>query len=85
MSQDCFYRPLTKEQIENVHNHNFDHPGIFGVFKYCHLSGSLDALDFGLMVETLRKLVEDGSVVYPDYDFKLHNRCACLLSYISAF
>lgn len=33
LSLDSFYRPLTPEEIENVAEYNFDHPGkVFSLF-----------------------------------------------------
>ena len=33
ISQDSYYKNLTEEQLKNVHQYNFDHPGIF-FFSY---------------------------------------------------
>lgn len=32
--QEAFYHPLTAEQLEKVHDHNFDHPGRKLILKF---------------------------------------------------
>ncbi|XP_065897739.1 uridine-cytidine kinase-like 1 [Dysidea avara] len=61
LSMDSFYKVLNSEQNEKAarNEYNFDHP---------------DALDFDLMVETLRKLKEGKHVEIPVYDFSTHSR-----------
>lgn len=60
ISQDCFYRPLSKEQIANVADYNFDHPS---------------SMDFEEQVHVLRALQQGAeSVRVPQYDFCTHSR-----------
>jgi len=60
ISQDCFYRGLTQEQIANVGDYNFDHP---------------DAMDFDEQVALLRALQQGADHVHiPTYDFCTHSR-----------
>lgn len=69
ISQDCFYRGLTPDQIESVASYNFDHPNAF---------------DFDLMISTLKQLCEDGgTVTIPVYDFKTHQRSTTAFTKIS--
>jgi uridine kinase len=56
---DSFYRPLTREQIADVGNYNFDHPSAF---------------DWPLLIETLRALKRCEKVDVPHYDFVTHSR-----------
>lgn len=60
ISQDCFYRALTPDQLTNIADHNFDEPA---------------AMDFDEQVELLRAL-QQGScdVRVPQYDFCTHAR-----------
>jgi len=59
VSQDCFYKSLSAETLENVHEYNFDHP---------------DAFDWVLIQETLKDLSEGKTVKIPEYDFVTHKR-----------
>lgn len=79
ISQDSFYRNLSKDQLDavNQNNYNFDHP---------------DAVDFASMVKVLKELIikgttstsstskskstseEDSYVEVPIYDFVTHQR-----------
>jgi uridine kinase len=56
---DSFYRPLTREQIADVGNYNFDHPSAF---------------DWPLLIATLRALKRCEKVDVPHYDFVTHSR-----------
>jgi len=56
---DSFYRELTKDELSNVTNHNFDHP---------------DAFDWTLLYNTLDTLAKGKSVEIPTYDFTTHSR-----------
>ncbi|XP_028114132.1 uridine kinase-like protein 1, chloroplastic [Camellia sinensis] len=55
VNQDSFYRGLTTEEAQRVHEHNFDHP---------------DAFDSEQLVECIEKLKSVQSVQVPIYDFK---------------
>ncbi|KAJ3437563.1 uridine kinase [Anaeramoeba flamelloides] len=59
VSQDWFYRPLTKKDKENIEEYNFDDP---------------KALDNKLLLQTLKNLKAGSSVFCPDYDFVTHSR-----------
>ncbi|PRP76740.1 uridine kinase [Planoprotostelium fungivorum] len=59
ISQDCFYKPLTPEQIQNVKKYDFDHP---------------DAFDWDLIEETLRDLHDGKAIKVPIYDYVTHSR-----------
>lgn len=59
VSQDSFYKPLTKKEREDVANYNFDHP---------------DAIDQESMLGALRKLKKRGRAELPVYDFTTHSR-----------
>jgi uridine kinase len=61
LSMDSFYKPLTKQQIENANNclHNFDHP---------------DSFDYDLLFDILEKLKRGIKVDVPVYDFTTHSR-----------
>ncbi|KAI5672219.1 hypothetical protein M9H77_12583 [Catharanthus roseus] len=59
VSQDSFYRGLTAEELQHVHEYNFDHP---------------DAFDTEQLVECIEKLKCGHSVQVPIYDFKTHQR-----------
>ncbi|GMP78066.1 hypothetical protein CsSME_00034140 [Camellia sinensis var. sinensis] len=59
--EDSFYRGLTTEEAQRVHEYNFDHP---------------DAFDSEQLVECIEKLKSVQSVQVPIYDFKNHHRCA---------
>ncbi|TKY63081.1 Uridine kinase protein 1 [Spatholobus suberectus] len=56
---DSFYRGLRPEELERVHEYNFDHP---------------DAFDTEQLLECMRKLISGQSVHVPIYDFKKHQR-----------
>ncbi|EGC40571.1 uridine kinase [Dictyostelium purpureum] len=56
---DSFYRPLTKEDREEVASYNFDHP---------------DAFDWQLVQNALIDLKEGKNVNIPTYCFKSHSR-----------
>ncbi|KAL6143124.1 hypothetical protein ACLB2K_053820 [Fragaria x ananassa] len=59
VNQDSFYRGLTPEESDRVHEYNFDHP---------------DAFDTEQMLECVQKLKCGQSVQVPIYDFKIHRR-----------
>ncbi|KAL9326608.1 hypothetical protein ACSQ67_007253 [Phaseolus vulgaris] len=59
LCQDSFYRGLTNDELQRVHEYNFDHPNAF---------------DTEQLVETLAQLKSGQSVQIPIYDFKLHQR-----------
>ncbi|GAB4847961.1 Uridine kinase-like protein 1, chloroplastic [Ancistrocladus abbreviatus] len=59
VNQDSFYRGLTTEELERVHEYNFDHP---------------DAFDTEQLLECIEKLKSGQSVQVPIYDFKTHQR-----------
>ena len=59
LSQDRFYRPLTKEERINIAKYNFDHPNAF---------------DFHAFYECLVELSNGRSVALPRYDFRIHSR-----------
>jgi len=58
-SLDSFYRNLTHSELENVANHNFDHP---------------DAFDWTLLYSTMDALSKGKTVSIPTYDFTTHSR-----------
>ena len=59
LSQDSFYRGLTKDELENVASYNFDVPSAF---------------DVPAMVGCLRDLRAMKAVDVPVYDFTRHAR-----------
>ncbi|KAJ3235027.1 Uridine-cytidine kinase-like 1 [Chytriomyces hyalinus] len=61
VQMDSFYKSLTKEQIEQAYqnNYNFDHP---------------DSFDFDILEETLKNLKDGVQVDVPVYDFNTHSR-----------
>ncbi|ELP91406.1 uridine-cytidine kinase, putative [Entamoeba invadens IP1] len=59
VSQDSFYRPLTKEEHDNVAEYNFDSP---------------DAFDWQLIVDTLKNIKAKKPVSLPIYDYVTHSR-----------
>ncbi|GAB6028936.1 Uridine-cytidine kinase-like 1 [Chamberlinius hualienensis] len=61
LSMDYFYKGLTPKQLElsAKNEYNFDHP---------------DAVDFELLIETLRKLKAGKRVEVPTYNFISHQR-----------
>ncbi|XP_027353043.1 uridine kinase-like protein 1, chloroplastic isoform X3 [Abrus precatorius] len=59
VNQDSFYRGLRPEELEHVHEYNFDHP---------------DAFDTEQLLECMRTLISGQSVQVPIYDFKKHQR-----------
>ncbi|KHN10811.1 Uridine kinase-like protein 2, chloroplastic [Glycine soja] len=59
VNQDSFYRGLNPEELERVHEYNFDHP---------------DAFDTEQLLECTRKLISGQGVHVPIYDFKKHQR-----------
>ncbi|XP_043726246.1 uridine kinase-like protein 1, chloroplastic isoform X1 [Telopea speciosissima] len=61
VNQDSFYRGLTPEESERVHEYNFDHP---------------DAFDTEQLLESVGQLKSGHSVQVPIYDFKNHRRCS---------
>ncbi|CAK7328292.1 unnamed protein product [Dovyalis caffra] len=61
VNQDSFYRGLTAEESERVHEYNFDHP---------------DAFDTEQLLDCLQKLKSGHSYQVPIYDFKKHRRCS---------
>ncbi|CAA7400713.1 unnamed protein product [Spirodela intermedia] len=61
VNQDSFYRGLTAEESEYVHEYNFDHP---------------DAFDTEQLLECIEKLRCGLAVNVPIYDFTNHRRCS---------
>lgn len=59
ISQDSFYKPLSKEEKIHVADKNFDAP---------------DALDFELMQDVLLKLQAGKRADVPIYDYTIHAR-----------
>ncbi|XP_022883924.1 uridine kinase-like protein 1, chloroplastic isoform X1 [Olea europaea var. sylvestris] len=59
VNQDSFYRGLTPEELQRVHEYNFDHP---------------DAFDTEQLLECVNELKNGHSVHVPMYDFKTHQR-----------
>ncbi|XP_022633436.1 LOW QUALITY PROTEIN: uridine kinase-like protein 1, chloroplastic [Vigna radiata var. radiata] len=59
VNQDSFYRGLRPEELERVHEYNFDHP---------------DAFDTEQLLECMGKLISGQGVHVPIYDFKKHQR-----------
>ncbi|KAK4477360.1 hypothetical protein RD792_016581 [Penstemon davidsonii] len=57
VNQDAFYRSLSKEQLQKVHEYNFDHP---------------DAFDTELLLSCMETLRHGRAVSIPNYDFKSH-------------
>ncbi|XP_010252854.1 PREDICTED: uridine kinase-like protein 3 [Nelumbo nucifera] len=55
VNQDSFYHNLTEEELERVHEYNFDHP---------------DAFDTEKLLCTMDKLKHGQAVDIPNYDFK---------------
>ncbi|CAJ1920144.1 unnamed protein product [Sphenostylis stenocarpa] len=56
---DSFYRGLRPEELEHVHEYNFDHP---------------EAFDTEQLLECMGKLISGQGVHVPIYDFKKHQR-----------
>ena len=59
LAQDSFYRPLTAQERIKVKEYNFDHP---------------DAIEWSLLVKTLKDLLLRKPVKVPVYDFVTHSR-----------
>eukprot|EP01091_Cochliopodium_minus_P007014 TRINITY_DN16957_c0_g1_i1.p1 TRINITY_DN16957_c0_g1~~TRINITY_DN16957_c0_g1_i1.p1 ORF type:complete len:265 (+),score=67.76 TRINITY_DN16957_c0_g1_i1:375-1169(+) len=59
ISQDSYYKNLTKEDLLNVHNYNFDHP---------------DSFDWELLEDQIIDLRNNKSIDIPYYDFVTHQR-----------
>ncbi|KAL3813834.1 hypothetical protein ACJIZ3_015102 [Penstemon smallii] len=57
VNQDAFYRSLSTEQLQKVHEYNFDHP---------------DAFDTELLLSCMETLRHGRAVSIPNYDFKSH-------------
>uniref|UniRef100_A0A5B7C529 Uridine kinase n=1 Tax=Davidia involucrata TaxID=16924 RepID=A0A5B7C529_DAVIN len=57
VNQDAFYQSLSNEQLEKVHEYNFDHP---------------DAFNTELLLLCMEKLKQGQAVNIPNYDFKTH-------------
>ncbi|XP_059284745.1 uridine kinase-like protein 5 [Lycium ferocissimum] len=57
ISQEAFYHPLTAQQLEKVHDYNFDHP---------------DAFNTELLLSCMEKLKHGRAIHIPNYDFKCH-------------
>ncbi|XP_019263671.1 PREDICTED: uridine kinase-like protein 5 isoform X2 [Nicotiana attenuata] len=57
INQEAFYHPLTAEQLEKVHDYNFDHP---------------DAFNTELLLSCMEKLKHGQAISIPNYDFKSH-------------
>lgn len=61
VNQDSFYRGLTPEESEHVHEYNFDHP---------------DAFDTEQLLHCIKTLKSGQPYQVPIYDFKKHRRCS---------
>ncbi|CAN1321683.1 Uridine/cytidine kinase UKL1, chloroplastic [Linum perenne] len=61
VNQDSFYRGLTPEELERVHEYNFDHP---------------DAFDTEQLLDCVETLKRGLPYQVPIYDFKTHQRCS---------
>ncbi|KAL2529016.1 Uridine kinase-like protein 5 [Forsythia ovata] len=59
VNQDSFYHSLTNEQLQKVHEYNFDHP---------------DAFDTELLLSCMETLRHGRAVSIPNYDFKRHQQ-----------
>ncbi|CAI9763170.1 unnamed protein product [Fraxinus pennsylvanica] len=59
VNQDSFYHSLTDEQLQKVHEYNFDHP---------------DAFDTELLLSCMETLSHGRAVSIPNYDFKRHQK-----------
>lgn len=59
LSQDSYYRDLSKQFDKDGGRVNFDHP---------------DSLEFSLLAEHLRGLKRNDDVIVPQYDFVTHSR-----------
>ena len=59
LSMDNFYKGLSKEDHDNAHNYNFDHP---------------NSLDFDAAYEVVQKLMKYEDADIPNYDFATHSR-----------
>ncbi|KAF2292283.1 hypothetical protein GH714_018429 [Hevea brasiliensis] len=57
INQDSFYHSLSNEQLERVHEYNFDHP---------------DAFNTELLLSCMEKLKHGQAITLPNYDFKSH-------------
>ncbi|KAH9743560.1 Uridine kinase-like protein 1 [Citrus sinensis] len=60
VNQDSFYRGLTPEESERVHEYNFDHP----------------AFDTEQLLDCIKTLKSGQPYQVPIYDFKKHRRCS---------
>ncbi|KAG5527052.1 hypothetical protein RHGRI_028093 [Rhododendron griersonianum] len=69
VNQDSFYRGLTAEEAERVHEYNFDHP---------------DAFDTEQLLECIETLKCGHPVQVPIYDFKTHSRCSDVFRQVNA-
>ncbi|KAI8533428.1 hypothetical protein RHMOL_Rhmol10G0009200 [Rhododendron molle] len=69
VNQDSFYRGLTAEEAERVHEYNFDHP---------------DAFDTEQLLECIETLKCGHPVLVPIYDFKTHSRCSDVFRQVNA-
>ncbi|RAL49918.1 hypothetical protein DM860_002209 [Cuscuta australis] len=58
INQESFYRPLNDEQLQRVHDYNFDHP---------------DAFDMELLLSSLEMLRCGQAISIANYDLKSHN------------
>uniref|UniRef100_A0A2N9G4A4 uridine/cytidine kinase n=1 Tax=Fagus sylvatica TaxID=28930 RepID=A0A2N9G4A4_FAGSY len=61
VNQDSFYRGLTAEESNRVHEYNFDHP---------------DAFDTEQLLDCIQQLKAGLPYQVPIYDFKIHRRCS---------
>eukprot|EP01112_Ceratiomyxa_fruticulosa_P004668 TRINITY_DN1520_c0_g1_i1.p1 TRINITY_DN1520_c0_g1~~TRINITY_DN1520_c0_g1_i1.p1 ORF type:complete len:269 (+),score=61.07 TRINITY_DN1520_c0_g1_i1:495-1301(+) len=59
ISQDSFYRSLNHDDLEQVHQYNFDHP---------------DAFDWPAIADILKGIKENKRVEIPNYSFVTHTR-----------
>ncbi|OAY29538.1 uridine kinase-like protein 5 isoform X1 [Manihot esculenta] len=57
INQDSFYHSLSHQQLEKVHEYNFDHP---------------DAFDTELLLACMENLKNGQPISVPNYDFKSH-------------
>ncbi|CAN0925368.1 Uridine/cytidine kinase UKL1, chloroplastic [Linum grandiflorum] len=69
VNQDSFYRGLTPEELERVHEYNFDHP---------------DAFDTEQLLDCVETLKSGRPYQVPIYDFKTHQRCSNTFRQVNA-
>jgi uridine kinase len=67
LSQDSYYRDLSKQFDKDGGKVNFDHP---------------DALEFSLLTENLKSLKRNQDIIIPQYDFVTHSRRSDLCLFV---